>query len=329
MTSNPLLSVIIPTYNSSKFIDNTIQSILNQTYKNFELLILDDCSQDDTIQKIQNYKDKRIRILKNDINKGYIFSLNKLISISKGEFIVRNDHDDISIENRFEIQLEEFKKNKDLFICGGQIETIGLIQKKISYPLKRYDLISFMFFNNPIHHPTVMIKSCMIDKKENFYNENFCPSEDYYKWTKIIPDNKIVNSRKKLLYYRSHSNNYSKIALAKQKEKNILIRNEYFKQNLGIKPTDEINLLLNKLIYNENISLNQLIALETFFKLLRDKSTKKKYHKNLKSIISFFWLKACFFNLRKTNIFFRIKIFLKYPDLSFIMKKYLIKKMLC
>ena len=100
MIFNPFLSVIIPTYNSSNFIEDTIQSILDQSYKNFELLILDDCSQDDTFEKIKNFKDKRIRLLKNEFNRGYVFSLNKLISISKGDFIVRNDHDDISIKKK-------------------------------------------------------------------------------------------------------------------------------------------------------------------------------------------------------------------------------------
>jgi len=329
MIFNPFLSVIIPTYNSSNFIEDTIQSILDQSYKNFELLILDDCSQDDTFEKIKNFKDKRIRLLKNEFNRGYVFSLNKLISISKGDFIVRNDHDDISIKKRFEIQLKEFKKNKDLFICGGQIETIELKSKKISYPIKRNDLISFMFFNNPIHHPTVMIKSAMINLKENFYDENFCPSEDYYKWSKIISEFQIINSQKKLLLYRSHSNNYSKISLNKQKKKNLLIRNQYYKQNLGITLTDEINLLINALIYNENIDLKQLKVLKSFFKLLKNKSREKKYHKNFKTIISFFWLKACFFNLKKANFFLRIQLFLEYPNFSFILKRYLIKKILC
>ena len=154
----PLVSVIMPVYNGASFISKTIESILNQTYKNFELLILDDFSSDNSIEIIKSFKDERIKLFTNKNNAGYIQGLNFLVNRSKGEFIARNDQDDISLPERLDKQLALFKRKPKLSIVGGQIKAFGKYIKKVSYPVNYNDCRSQLLFNTCLHHPTVIFK---------------------------------------------------------------------------------------------------------------------------------------------------------------------------
>lgn len=116
--NNPLISVLMPAYNAEKYIKEAIESILNQTFSNFEFIIIDDGSIDATEEIIKSFKDSRIVYIKNEKNLGLIKTLNKGISIARGEFIARMDSDDISMPQRFELQLDVFKKYKGVDIVN-------------------------------------------------------------------------------------------------------------------------------------------------------------------------------------------------------------------
>ena len=116
---NCIVSVVMSVYNSEKYLPEAIESILNQTYTNFEFIIINDGSTDNSLRIIKEYanKDKRIIVISRE-NKGLIFSLNEGIEVSKGKYIIRMDADDISLPNRLKIQLDFMEKNKDIAICG-------------------------------------------------------------------------------------------------------------------------------------------------------------------------------------------------------------------
>ena len=128
----PLISVIMPCYNREKYIVEAIESILNQTYTNFEFIIIDDCSTDNTFEIVKEYakKDNRILALKKDKNYCYVHSLNKGIEIAKGKYIARMDDDDISLPERFEKQVEFLEKNEDIIALGTFIEIFSDDMKK-------------------------------------------------------------------------------------------------------------------------------------------------------------------------------------------------------
>ena len=107
---DPLISVLLSVYNDEKNIEESINSILSQSYKNIELLVIDDCSTDNTYKVINEIKDSRIRIFRNKDNQGLTKSLNTLIKESKGHILARQDSDDISLPNRLEIQYNELQK---------------------------------------------------------------------------------------------------------------------------------------------------------------------------------------------------------------------------
>ncbi|MDD4353774.1 MAG: glycosyltransferase family A protein, partial [Candidatus Nanoarchaeia archaeon] len=117
---NHRISVIMSAYNTERYIAEAIESILNQTFKDFEFIIIDDGSTDDSLKIIKRYvkKDRRIKLIHNKKNIGLTKSLNKGLKIAKGQYIARMDADDISLPQRFQIQYDFLEKNKDIFLIG-------------------------------------------------------------------------------------------------------------------------------------------------------------------------------------------------------------------
>lgn len=288
-----LVSFIMPVYNGASFLSKTIESILNQTYENFELLILDDFSTDNSIEIIKSFDDKRIRLFKNKKNEGYIKGLNFLIQNSRGDYIARNDQDDISLPNRIYKQLKLFKRKPELSIVGGQIKTFGKSQKKISYPTSLSDCRSHLLFNTCLHHPTVIFKRKKIESLINrLYDEDKEPSEDYDLWTRLSLFLEIENVPDIILKYRIHQNNYSTLHQEKQFENNLIIRKNYFKKYLKMSIKENENILMNKIIYNKDISEKDLYELTVFFNRIKKFSKNHKDFSSINQTISFYWLKS-------------------------------------
>src|SRR3989339_1798388 len=122
--NTPFVSVIMPVYNSDQYVSSSITSILNQSYSNFEFIIIDDASKDETFNKLLEFKkkDKRIILVKNKKKEGVTKSLNKAIKIARGKYIIRMDADDWSYPNRFKLQVELMEKNPDVVVSGSNVE---------------------------------------------------------------------------------------------------------------------------------------------------------------------------------------------------------------
>jgi glycosyltransferase involved in cell wall biosynthesis len=203
-----LVSVLIPCYNSEIYIQEAIQSILNQTYTNFELIILDDGSNDDTKSIIACFSDPRIILLCENENRGIVYQLNKGIKCAKGEYIARMDADDIAFPNRIEKQVDflEDPSNRGIDVLGTDAISIGIETKVINFKNYKPRQISFLLnFYCPILHPSVMMR------KEIFINGLKYPSEYKYAedlalWRFINNGKNIAILNESLLYYRIHSN---------------------------------------------------------------------------------------------------------------------------
>ena len=217
------VSVIITSYNSEKFIEESIRSILNQTYKNFELIIVDDSSTDKTRKIIDRYKekDKRIKTKYNKKNLGAAATFNIGIKAAKGDFIVKMDSDDISMKNRIELQLLEFFKRPNLQVLGGNIKIIKnnqLMNREIKFPIGKQNIDKIIRNSVPVADPTVMIRKSVL-KKVNYLRENMEAAEDYDLWLRIHDlGYEIDNIDKTLLYYRHHN---QQLSLVKSEEQSI------------------------------------------------------------------------------------------------------------
>jgi len=155
MKAQPLISVIMPCYNSEDYIEEAIESILNQTYNNIEVIIADDCSTDKSFDLIKRYtkKDKRVRCFKNKKNIGCTKTLNKLIEQTKGQYIARMDADDISFEDRIEKQFKLLTKH-NYDVLGTNIIFIDSLGNKKNNRRYRNNIKS----ENPLAHPTILMK---------------------------------------------------------------------------------------------------------------------------------------------------------------------------
>lgn len=204
---HPKVTVLMPVYNCESYIKESLESVLNQTFRNFEILIIDDSSTDGTVSIIKSFKDNRIKLIEKAVNTGYTRSLNIGLKIAKGEYIARMDGDDISLLNRFEEQVNFLEENLDVVLCGTQFEIIGGC--KIDVPEKNEEIKLALLESNCIAHPSVMFRKSAIQKHSLWYDSKMEPAEDYDLWVRLIRIGKFHNLQKVLLRYRVHNNQVS------------------------------------------------------------------------------------------------------------------------
>ena len=213
MSNNPKISVVMSSYNRKDYVKEAIESILNQTYKDFEFIIIDDCSTDGTRDIIEKYaqNDKRIIFIKNDKNMDYNFNFRKGFEIAKGKYIARMDDDDISLPNRFEKQVEFMEQNPDITVLGTFIETFGNSCAKSWVDESDSDVLNILMnFYNPMCHPSVMIRNSFLKKHNLNYSPDALYAEEYDLWKNIIfKGGKLANLPEILVNYRTHDKQVS------------------------------------------------------------------------------------------------------------------------
>ncbi len=202
------ISVIMPVYNGEKFVSRAIKSILNQTFRNFEFIIIDDGSRDKTLKILKEFskKDKRIKVLVNKNNKGIVKSLNKGLKIAKGNYIARMDSDDFSFPKRFELQHKFLEKHKDIYLLGTEAINRILNGNRVyrRRVLKTSKKIEKALFNYcPFTHSSIMFRNT----QEYLYREKMLFIEDYDFYTLMLTDGKkFANLSKPLVEYSLNEN---------------------------------------------------------------------------------------------------------------------------
>lgn len=211
MKTQPLVSVLMPVYNGEKYLKEAIDSVLAQTYKKFELIIINDGSVDNTEDIILSFSDTRIRYIKNETNLKLIETLNKGIQLSNGKYIARIDADDVCMRNRLKIQVSFLEKNINYALCGSWAYIINS-DSKITGRIKRIDdnglLKASLLFTCPFLHPSILIRTEII--KHYLYDKTALHCEDYELWLRIGNSSyQMANIPKYLIKYRWHNQNIS------------------------------------------------------------------------------------------------------------------------
>lgn len=206
----PKVSVIMSVYNGEEFLRDSILSILNQTYSDFEFVIIDDCSTDNTLKILEEFykKDSRIKILNNTQNLGLTKSLNKAISESSGEYLARLDAGDVSSPDRLEKQVAFLDQHKEVGLLGSFmyiIDTKGEILKEVRYPTDNETLKKDLIKYNPFVHSSIMFRKD-VGARVGFYDENFKYAQDYDFYFKLFPLTKFANLPMFLVQYRHMPN---------------------------------------------------------------------------------------------------------------------------
>ncbi len=205
----PKVSVLMPIYKTNeKYLRTAVESILSQTFDDFEFLILDDCPDDDREEIIKSYKDKRIKYYKNEKNLGIAASRNKLTDMAKGEYLAVFDHDDISLPERLEKQVKYLDAHQDVGVVSSNIKS--LIKNNVSdYPIDDINIKTALVRKCVVAHSASMIRKSVLTKNNIRYEERFSPAEDYALWCRLIPFTNFYNISEVLLHYRDHAENTS------------------------------------------------------------------------------------------------------------------------
>ena len=336
------VTVLMTVYNGETYLKECINSVLAQTYKDFEFLIIDDKSTDSTPGIIASYNDTRIRLLKNEKNLSQVTSLNKGLDHASGEYIARIDADDVMLPNRLERQLHFLTKRPDIELIGSWGEAIDEKGRSISrseLPSRNEEIIATILFGGfiSLHSSFMFRKKTILELGK--YNEAFSFTEDY----RLIIDlllkgHKVANIPKALIQYRLHNDRISVRSSKPQIERSIIASKEFVKNFSRGFSEEDVSILFNFLMsagsmknsYWDSVSrsdIKNVIGLSDlllnnvldYFKLVKKENyfIKKVYYKNILNFtyqalnikkvlwieLYLYCLKNCFFILEKPKLY--------------------------
>lgn len=276
----PKISVVMSMYNSESFLKECIDSILNQTFTDFELIIVDDGSTDNSVDIIKTYSDNRLKLVLCEHN--YIHSLNEGISMARGKYIARMDADDIMQSNRLAVEYSFMEDNLNIDICGSKVKFFGKKQTIPILYINNIDIITALMFQCTLFHSTVIMrrkKVFSVYKKKGIcqlYNKKYPYAEDYYLWTDMAMKGFVfANIPQVLVYYRSSNTQLTTIHAEEMQP---------FLRKVQANYAEYIEILINKfgneqlqLFYKTNLTMlsQQFISRNTFLK------TSSRLYKNI------------------------------------------------
>lgn len=258
----PKVSVIMPVHNEPElYLRTAINSILNQTFKDFEFIIINDASENNAEDVILSYKDERIRYYKNEKNLKVIKTLNKGLSLATGEYIARMDADDISYKKRLEMQVDILDNNENIGLVNSQCY-IFPDKRKIEPPIYHYDIEKTLKYSvNCIVHPVVMLRKSVIEEHGLKYSENYLHIEDYKLWIDLCNVTQLYTIPEPLVSHRdwgasiSRQNDWEQYYNAK----NLVF--ESILKDVGYE-SSELKSVFNAYLHGESISKKDYLEID-------------------------------------------------------------------
>ena len=248
-------------YNGEDYLSQAIDSVLNQTFLNWELIIINDCSTDKTGEILSKYavRDERIKVHTNEVNLRLPSSLNKALNLAQGKYIARMDADDICLPNRLQEQYNFMEKNKDIALSSCKFMTLK--NKTISSggcggKCNFESIKALLLVTNPILHPGIIAKAEII--KRLGYNEKFTCSEDMQLWTRfVLNGEKVEILPEYLMIYRLHDKQITQTTLEKQKGEVLSIQKEYLSKLLQPMDEEREEFYINGIYFRNNTDINK------------------------------------------------------------------------
>lgn len=203
--NSPRITVLMPVLNAERFLDQTLDSIWSQTYADFELLVVDDGSTDQTPDMLAGCGDPRLRVLRNSARMKLSGALNRGLDEARGEFVARMDADDLMRQDRLAHQVRYLEQHPDIGCCGGWVRTFGDGPRRTrKFPVDPDLLRAFALFHAPFAHPTVMFRRTWFEREGLRYNGAYYPTEDYELWARVLKKMPCGNLSRTLVEYRVH-----------------------------------------------------------------------------------------------------------------------------
>ncbi|MDN5940322.1 MAG: glycosyltransferase [Nitrospira sp.] len=206
MTGSPRVSCILAVWNGAAYLADALRSILSQTFRDFELITVDDGSTDGTLSILERFQreDGRIRLFR-QAHSGLVAALNRGVALALGEYFARMGADDISMPERFEVQVNYLDRHHDVGICGVWVETFGDGRGEIiRYPCDDGTIRSRLLFESALAHPSVMLRRNVLERHGLGYDVTALHAEDYDLWVRAARHTRFANIPSVLLHYRIH-----------------------------------------------------------------------------------------------------------------------------
>lgn len=282
----PRVTVLMAVYNGEAYLRDAIDSVINQTFKDFEFLIIDDGSTDTSLKIIQSYSDPRIKLVRNRRNMRIIYTLNRGLRLAKGDYIARMDADDIAFLDRLDKQVSFMDENPDIGISGTWTRIFAnskIISKTIAEPVSHEEIRCKLLFSNSFQHPSVIIRRAFLEKYDLRFDDKFLHVEDYELWVRASMKFRLANIPKVLLYYRYHGSQIGRRFEGEQINFGDKVRQEALRLNFSWELNEK-----EKSIYREICNLKLEVS-DTFLdesgefllQILRKNAQSKIFSQNI------------------------------------------------
>ena len=285
MNNTPKISLIMSVYNGEDYLSEAIDSVLNQTFTEWELIIINDCSTDSTGEILSKYEtlDSRVKVHTNEVNLRLPSSLNKALELAQGKYIARMDADDICMPDRLQKQYDFMENNTQIALSScrfmtlknGVISSGGCGGKNDANSIKALLLVT-----NPILHPGIIAKADVI--KELGYDKNFTCTEDMELWTRFVTAGYQVEILSEyLMIYRLHDKQITETTLEKQKSEVLKIQRIYLSNILSPMTEEQEAFYINGIYFRNNINVDEFCRFVKWAKSVNTKNNKlDKYSLN-------------------------------------------------
>jgi len=229
----------MPIHNGAAFVAAAIESILEQTFRDFEFLIIDDGSTDRSADIIEGYTDSRIRLVRNERQIGQIRTLNRGLGLARGEYVARMDADDISLPTRLERQVGFMAANPAVGACGTWVVTMGDREGEVwKYPESAEEIRCRLLFDSALAHPSVCMRRQAFERHSLQFDEAYPLAEDYQLWKTASDVFPLANIAEVLVRYRIHADSVSQ-RNARQQEAAVRRIHAESLDRLGLQPSEE------------------------------------------------------------------------------------------
>lgn len=295
--THPLVTVILPVYNAEAYLAEAIGSILNQTFSDLELLIINDGSTDGSVDVINSFKDERIRLVHNDANLKLIATLNKGIELARGKYMARMDADDVSLSARVQKQVAVMEAHAEIGVCSCWFESFGAgANQVVKYP-ESHDAIRLMLlYQTALCHAAAMFRMEFL-KRINFrYSPQFVHAEDLEIWVRLAPQTKFANVQEVLYKVRMHPASVSAVNEQIQKKHTIEILKMQL-EKLGMILSEEEVIIFREIAYSNFKAEKQYITKAEVLLTRLSEANEKKHFINRDTLTDFIfqkWFHLCY-----------------------------------
>lgn len=298
----PVVSVLLPVHNGERYLGEAVESVLDQTFRDFELLILDDGSTDDSLRIAESCaaRDRRVHVHTHAAS-GLAATLNSGLELAQGRYIARMDADDVCLPQRLAIQTAFLDARPAIGLCGSYMLAFSDAgEQRWSYPASDAALRCAMLFSNPFAHPTVMLRKAVLDQHALRYDTRFVRAQDYALWAALAEHCQLANLPQPLVRYRMHAAQVTRSDAETQMLGARTVREMQLTQ-LGAAPTeDELRLHHQISEVRPSPDAGWLQQAEDWMQTLqRINRTRGRLDPDaLSNTIAYFWLQACYASVR-------------------------------